>query len=99
MACRSRQSEQIRNRGEQSDDAWLPETRKTLRCLERAIDRRAEDRTLILCEHLREGALTIGANVYYDLSNAIERAFLMSNFRRAQELIDDAKARATVVAA
>ena len=81
-----------------NQNQWLPDTEQTLGCLEHAIDERAEKQALLLCDHLREGALIVGANGYLDLTNAIERAYLLSNYQRAQELVADAKAQAGAVA-
>lgn len=68
---------------------WLPDARKTLGILAATLGFRDLTRALFLCDHLREGARTVGALLILDLANSIEHHLAGLRFEQAEELVWD----------
>jgi|SRR5579862_6889413 len=74
-------------------EVWLPETARTLERLESAIAARADGQVIFLCDHLREGARTVGAHAFVDAATGIERRYLSGQYARSLDLLADARSQ------
>ncbi len=68
---------------------WLPDAIKTLHALAGAIHTHAERDVVFQCDHLTEGARTVGARQLIDIARSIETAFLDGRDDVALRAIDD----------
>lgn len=68
---------------------WMPEARRTLGMLASSIGFQDAKRSAFLCDHLREGARTVGEPVIMDLASSIENHVRGRRFEQASELVWD----------
>lgn len=67
-------------------ETWLPDAVTTLQTLARESGVSPERRLLFLCDHLREGARTVGATAVVNLANEMEAAVRGSERQRIRAL-------------
>lgn len=71
-------------------ETWAPDARRTLAELASVVEFHDDRRSAFLCDHLREGARTVGASMMIDLANSIEFHVANGNHKAAGERIWDA---------
>lgn len=72
---------------------WLPEAARTLDQLAGGLEDPGNSNLPFLCDHLREGARSVGAAAYVEDATVIERSIQMGQIGDASALIERARRR------